>query len=178
MLTLFSRYAQDSRTLAELCSAAEEIARGHGRAKPSSEHFVLAALGLDDRTAIEAFKHLSLTEADFLGALDSQHEAALSSVGMARPAALPGPPTDALVAPKGRLYQADASGQTLVQRLAQSRSKRKGRSLLGADVLLSVAQEAFTPASRAFRSLGISTVQITEAASAAIASRTARASNA
>lgn len=174
MLTTFRRHLQDSQILASLCSAAEEIARGHGHAKPGSEHFVLAALGMADRTTIEAFKRLSLTEQDFLGALESQQKAALVSVGIARPATLSRPFADALLPPKARLYEADASGQSLVQRLADSRAARTRRNLLGADVLLSVAQESHSRAGRAFRALGVTAQQITDAASAAITSHAAQ----
>ena len=136
MLRSLSRYVKDARTLTQLCSRAEEIARGHGHVKPGSEHFVLAALGLADKTASGAFRHLSLTEAAFLGALASQHETALASIGVTRPAASADPSARALVPPKGSLYEAGPSGQSVVQRLAESRGARKGRELLGADVLL------------------------------------------
>ncbi|WP_141454197.1 peptidase [Pseudoxanthomonas sp. z9] len=175
MFMSLSRYVKDARTLAKLCSRAEEIARDHGHARPGSEHFVLAALGLADKTASEAFGHLALTEAAFLGALASQHEAALASIGVARPAVSAGPPAQTRVAPKGSLYEAGPSGQSLVQRLAESRGARKGRELLGADVLLGVAQEVHTSAARAFRGLGISAEQMADAASAAMAGHAARA---
>jgi hypothetical protein len=171
MFTSFNRYVQDARTLAKLCSAAEEIARAHGRAKPGSEHFVLAALGFADKTACEAFKHLSLTEAAFLDALTSQHEAALASIGISLPT-MAGEPAQTLVPPKGSLYETEPSGKSLVQRLADSRGTRKGRHLLSADILFAVAQETYTSASRAFRTLGISAAQLTDAASAAIVDHT------
>ncbi|MGS1077837.1 Clp protease N-terminal domain-containing protein [Pseudoxanthomonas beigongshangi] len=175
MLRSLSRYVKDARTLTQLCSRAEEIARGHGHVKPGSEHFVLAALGLADKTASGAFRHLSLTEAAFLGALASQHETALASIGVTRPAASADPSARALVPPKGSLYEAGPSGQSVVQRLAESRGARKGRELLGADVLLGVAQETHTSAARAFRALGISAERMVDAASVALAEHAARA---
>ena len=44
MFTQRSRYLNDARTLSKLCQAAEDLGRAHGRAKPASEHFVLAAI--------------------------------------------------------------------------------------------------------------------------------------
>ena len=168
MLTALKRRFQDARTLTKLCKSAEDLARENGRARPSSEHFVLAALELPDGTAQETFGCLSLTKSGFIAAVEAQRANALAAVGVT---AIPSPTTPSvqeLLPPKEKLYQAEPSGQSLVQRLYESRHARKGRMLLGADVLLAVAQEVNSSAGRAFQELGIGGPQLAEAASTAI----------
>lgn len=169
MLEQFKRRLHDVRTLARLCTSAEEIARQQGRHKPGSEHFILAALSLPDPTAAGAFASLGLTEKQFRDALVAQRADALASVGITHAAAqlvngasVPASPTSSC------LYETKPSGQALVKRLADTRRTRAGRVLLGADVLLAAAQERYTPACRAFQKLGVSNRRLVEAASQAV----------
>lgn len=178
MSTLLNRYFHDARVLSKLCKTAEDLARAHGRPKPASEHFVLAALELSDGTANEAFERLSINKSRFIAALEAQRASALAAVGVAvtpSPTATSAPD---LLPPKGKLYEAEPSGQSLVQRLAGSRRARKGRRLLGADVLLAVSQEVNSSASRAFHQLGIGGAELANAASAEIMASAAQASDA
>lgn len=168
MFTVLKRHFRDARTLTKLCKTAEDLAREHGRARPASEHFVLAALELPDGTAQETFKRLSLAKSGFIAAVEAQRACALAAVGVT---AIPSPTATSaqeLLPPKGKLYQAEPSGQSLIQRLAASRRARKGRMLLGADVLLAAAQEVNSSAGRAFQELGIGGSQLANAASSAI----------
>jgi hypothetical protein len=171
MFKMLDQRMQDARTLAALCTAAEDQARADGRSKPGSEHFVMAALDLPDGTALAAFGRLSLTRPRFREALDAQRARALDAVGVSVAPSLPLAPAEELLPPRGALYEADASGKTLVQRLAELSHVRKGRALLAADVLFAAAQESHSPASRAFRELGISAAQLVAAASQAIDAR-------
>ncbi|HVE52601.1 MAG TPA: Clp protease N-terminal domain-containing protein [Ramlibacter sp.] len=171
MFQMFMRKLQDVRTLSGLCTVAEEAARRLGGGAPGSEHFILAALELPDGTAARAFAELGLDAARFREALSAQRSDALASVGISASATQAvqsgsAPPAG----PRPALYEAGPSGQSLVQRLADARSTRAGRSLLGADVLLAAAQENHTPASRAFRTLGIRSEQLVVAANRSIAS--------
>lgn len=168
MFTVLKRYFRDAHTLNKLCKTAEDLAREHGRTRPASEHFVLAALELPDGTAQEAFKRLSLAKSGFIAAVEAQRASALAAVGVT---AIPLPTATSvqeLLPPKDKLYQAEPSGQSLVQRLAESRHARRGRMLLGADVLLAAAQEVNSSAGRAFQELGIGGPQLANAASSAI----------
>lgn len=168
MFTQLSRYLNDARTLSQLCQTAEDLGRAHGRAKPASEHFVLAALDLPDGTANEAFKLLAINRTRFIAALDEQRVSALEAVGVAVTQSPTTKAAEDLLPPKGKLYEAEPSGQTLVQRLANSGRVRNGRRLLSADVLLAVSQEVNSSASRAFHKLGISGEELANAASAGI----------
>lgn len=169
MFQMVRRKLHDIRTLAKLCTLAEEIAREQGRAKPGSEHFVLSALALPDQTVARAFRQLGITEERFKEALHSQRVDALKAVGVSTSAAGISPHSIE-PRPKPILYEAEPSGQDLVKRLTDSRRARRGRTLLGADVLLAASQESFTPSSRAFQRLGVSTVRLADAANQAIAS--------
>lgn len=168
MFQMVKRRLRDVRTLATLCKRAEEIAHEQGRAKPGSEHFILAALALPDRTAAGAFQQLGLTEEKFREALHSQRVDALRAVGVTVPeTAFSTTPVGRV--PESRLYEAEPSGQALVKRLYDAREARGGRTLLGADVVLAVAQENHTPSSRAFHWLGVSKTALANAANHAIA---------
>lgn len=171
MFQMLKRRLNDVQTLTRLCTLAEELAIQNGRPKPGSEHFIVAALALPDQTAAHAFELLGINETQFLEALAAQRSDALASVKVIAPAA--GSATLASVPhpPKSVLYEAEPSGQFIVQRLAETREARAERSLLGADVLLAAAQENYTSSSRAFQRLGVSGSQLTESANQAITSR-------
>lgn len=168
MFQFLKRRLHDVRTLALLCTSAEELAQQQGRSKPGSEHFILAALALPDQTAAQAFANLGLSEKKFQAALVAQRSDALASVGISTSEAELTEMPSELPPSKSALYEAEPSGQALVKRLADSRKTRSKRFLSGADVLLAAAHECYTPASRAFQKLGISTGQLTEAAQRSI----------
>lgn len=166
MLSMLKRKFHDVKTLSALATAAEQLARSAGRVKPGSEHFVLAALGLPDGSAGQVFETLGLSESRFREALVTQQRQALASLGIEAPA-MHEPAAPAAPAPA--LYEADASGQALVQRLAASAPARAPRALMGADLLLAVAQEEHSAAARAFRVLGVSSQALGDAARAVLA---------
>jgi ATP-dependent Clp protease ATP-binding subunit ClpA len=156
MFTTVKKHLNDARAIASLCEAAESAAREAGTSKPGSEHFVLGALALSDQTAAATLTRLGITREAFEKAVISQFSSALQSVGVAVSgsdglADQPSAPSR----PKTALYEAEPSGQSLVQRLAATRKQRSTRALLSADVLLAVADEEFTVAARAFRALGV-----------------------
>lgn len=168
MFQLFKRRLRDVRTLARLCTSAEELAHQQGRPKPGSEHFILAALALPDQSATQAFASLGLTEEKFQGALAAQRSDALTSIGVSTTAIGLEDLHPVLPSAKSVLYETEPSGQSLVKRLADTRKTRTKRFLLGADVLLAAAQESYTPSSRAFQKLGISANQLAAAAQRSI----------
>ena len=170
MFALIQARFQDTKTIARLCEEAEQSARAEGRIKPGSEHFVLAALKLPDDTARHAFRNLGIDANSFSMAIAAQFADALAAVGVVvTRSAEAGTTSSAGVAPAPTLYEAEPSGQALVQRIAATRNSREARRLMGADVLLAIAQEEHTIASRAFASLGVTKQQLTVAANEAIA---------
>lgn len=168
MLTTLKRHFQDARTLTTLCKTAEDLARQLGRKAPASEHFVLAAFELTDGTARDTFRLLGLDKSDFSAAIETQRVHALATVGVTVSVPLTATANQDLLPPKNKLYHAEPSGQSLVQRLAESRHTRKGRELLGADVLLAAAQEVNSSTGRAFQELGLVGSMLASAAASAI----------
>ena len=161
---------QDTKTIAHLCTDAEQCARAAGRVKPGSEHFVLAALQLPDGSAALVFRQLGIDAEAFSQAIATQFAQALAAVGVVvAPSAQACSTASAAVAPAPTLFEAEASGQALMQRLATARHLREGRGLLSADVLLACAQEEYTIARRAFTSLGVTQQRLTELAKDALA---------
>lgn len=160
----------DTKTIALLCKEAEQSARAEGRVKPGSEHFVLAALTLPDDTARHAFRSLGIDADAFRQAVATQFADALVAVGVVvTPSVAVGAGSSAHVAPASNLYEAEPSGQALMQWIAASRNARPARCLMSADVLLASAQQEHSIASRAFASLGVSKQQLADAANQAIA---------
>jgi hypothetical protein len=175
MFATVKKHLNDAKALSALCNAAEAAARAKGIAEPGSEHFVLASLTLPDQTAAAAFASLGLSRGTFEDAIESQYAMALLSVGIDVGGKIAGnDPGDPPSPPLSPLYRAAASGQALVQRLAASRGQRASRPLVGADVLMAVADEELTVAARALRALGVKPAQLVEAASQCIAVRETR----
>lgn len=170
MLATFMNKLKDAGTLAALCQKAEQIARSEGQGVPGSEHFVLAALSLPDGTGLRTMASLGATPEGFAEAIGAQFVEALRHAGMeiaSETAGLPGSSPRPPAASK--LYHSAPSGQRIVQRLASTAEERQNRSLLAADVLLAVAEEKFSIASRALDVLGITQQQLVDAASREIA---------
>lgn len=166
MIAALRQRLRDMRTLARLCTAAEACARQAGQARPGSEHFLLAALGLPDGSAARAFDALGLSAQAFGEALQAQRQQALAAVGVvASPAAGAAPVP---LPPAAALYEAQPSGAALLQHLAATRHARRARSLAGADVLLAVADETHSPAARALRGLRVDAGRLRAAAQAAL----------
>ena len=160
---------RDVATIASLSGEAERLARGDGTPTPGSEHFVLAAIALPDNTALQAFERLGLTGESFAAAIRAQYLSSLDHLGLgagSRPSATPASP--AAVRPAPKLYTAAASGQALMQRIAERAPDRRSRPLLGADVLLAAGEERYSVAARAFGHLGIVPSQQEAAANLAI----------
>ncbi len=106
----------------------------------------------------------------FSKAMATQFADALAAVGVVvTRSAQAGTTSSVDVAPAPALYEAEPSGQALMQRIAATRHSRATRCLMGADVLLASAQEEHTIAARAFAALGVTKPQLTEAAHEAIA---------
>lgn len=70
------------RTISDLLSQAEEIARGRGVEQPAAEHLVLAALQLPDGAAARALKRVGSSTAAFCAALEAQEAEDLERVGV------------------------------------------------------------------------------------------------
>ena len=159
---------RDMRTISALCLGAEKHANADGQKEPGAEHFVLAALELPDGTARKALERLHVNPNNYRAAIAQQYEEALKSVGITLP---PGGATrdDTLAVPCGKgIYQAQASAQALMQRLAKQHQADTDTPLLGAHVLQAIAAAQYGVAVRALRAAGADLALLAEAATAEI----------
>ena len=161
MFQRIRQHFQSMRTLQQLCTGAEHHARSQGQSAPGAEHFLLAALDLPDGSARRAFERLGADPAAVSGASEPPYRAALQGLGLG--AALP--PAAAATAPRPGLYQAQPSGQELMQALARSRKAQAG-PLRGAHVVAVVAAMPQGVAARTLRALRLDAGQLGAAAQA------------
>ena len=154
---MFQRFRQrlrDMGTIRLLCEGAERHARGNGEPQPGAEHFLLASLDLPDGSARRAFARVHADADDFCAAVARQYEQALRSAGVEQAAWPAG--DDALPEPqRPSLYRAQASGQAVMQRLAELRKADPAAPLRGAHVLLVVASMEHGVAVRSLRAMGV-----------------------
>lgn len=158
---------RDMRSIKSLCEQAEQHARSNGQ-EPGAEHFVLAALDMPDGTAQAAFARLGVDGHSYKEAIRQQAANALHSVGVQVDVSVlktSNPQRD--MPTTGGLYQAQASGQNLMQALA-SQQKPPGLALMGAHVLLAACTAQYGVAVRALRAMGIEPAKLAEAARAEI----------
>ncbi|MFN3439492.1 MAG: Clp protease N-terminal domain-containing protein [Acidovorax sp.] len=161
---------QSMRTLSRLCASAEAHARARGQTAPGVEHFLLAAIDLPDGSARRAFESMGADPAAVRDAIEQQYRDALQGVGLNAPL----PQAPALTPPAPGLYQAQPSGQEVMQTLARSR-KDQGGPLLGAHVVAAVAAMPQGVAARTLRAMGIDAGQLAAAAQAQVPSATSAA---
>lgn len=174
---MFNRIRQrlrDIGTIRMLCEAAEKHANAGGQREPGAEHFVMAALTLPDGTAQRAFQRVNASPGEFHAAVIDQYGDALRDIGMAFPAD-DSPVAPTVQVPQGKgPYKAQASGQRLVQMLADVRKADADKPLLGAHVVLAAASAQYGVTPRALQRMGLEPASLVAAAAAEIAgSRTA-----
>ena len=161
MFQRIRHHFQSMRTLQQLCTGAENHARTQGQSAPGAEHFLLAALDLPEGSARRAFERLGADPAAVPGAIEQQYRDALQGLGL--DAALP--PAAPATAPLRGLYEAQPSGQALMQALARSRKAQDG-PLRGAHVVALVAAMPQGVAARTLRGLRLDAGQLSAAAQA------------
>lgn len=172
MFKALQQRLRDTKTLASICAEAERIANAEGQAEAGAEHFVLAALELEDGTARRAFERVGADPAGFRHAIDRQYADALAAVGLQRTAAF-----DARLAqvpvPLGQgLYKAKPSVSVLIRRLTDPEALQvPANPLLGAHVVLAAARAEQSTAVRAMRAMGVDPSDLASAASAEILSQ-------
>jgi ATP-dependent Clp protease ATP-binding subunit ClpA len=159
----------DMRTIKQLLTDAERIAREMGEEEPGAEHLLLSAIGLPDGSAGRALGSLGIDADRIRTALREEQADALVSAGvpreMAEAMAEPTP-----LGPGGApiLYGAGPSAREVFQeagKLARS-SKRR---LAGAHVVIAVAGLERGTMARVLDRLGIDRQQLAAAARAELA---------
>ena len=161
----------DMRTIKQLLTDAERIAREMGEEEPGAEHLLLSALGLPDGSAGRALARLGVDEDGIRGALRAEQADALVAAGISREAAdAMADPTPLGPAGAPLLYGAGPSAREVFQeagRLARSSKQR----LAGAHVVAAVAGLERGTVPRALDRLGVDRARLADAARAELAVR-------
>jgi ATP-dependent Clp protease ATP-binding subunit ClpA len=160
MLQAIRNMVSDIRIINALSLEAERQARLAGLANPGAEHYLLAALALEEGSARRALAALGANPAGVRAAIAAQHHRALAKVGIAGL----DDPEEALQAPPPRLFDAAASGKALVQSLPKLRRAHASAALCGAHVLLAVAAMPNSTAARSLVQMGIEPAALAKAA--------------
>lgn len=142
----------DMATIKNLCNVAEQYALKRNEKTPGAEHFLLAALDLDEGSAKRIFEDLGVNPDDFNLAISKQYAAALESVGITQIA------TENLInqsaqKPNSIIFETKASAQDLMQTLAKR--KDKDIPLQGAHVLEVISMMQDGVAIRALRAMNV-----------------------
>ena len=161
----------DMRTIKQLLTDAERIAREMGEEEPGAEHLLLSAIGLPDGTAARALGSLGVDAGGIRNALRAEQADALVAAGVPRETAESMADPDPL-GPAGAplLYGAGPSAREVFQeagRLARSSKQR----LAGAHVILAATSLERGTVPRVLHRLGVDRQQLADAARAELAVR-------
>ena len=162
---MFKRMMQrfrDMRALSSLIQAAERHSqkRSEGN-KPSTEHFVLAAIESKDGAAKEVFQSLGLDAADFEDALREQYKNSLIKIGIEVDDDALRVSDDSTHSNAIALPQVTESGRELLHIMSQ---QNQGKAFSGADVLRAINSVPPGPAHRAFVIMGTTAEKISVSA--------------
>jgi len=162
----FIRPIREFRTIRQLLGGAERLARESGDALPGAEHLLLSALALPDGTARRVFESVGADPDDVASAIAAQHEDALRAIGIELDA-------DGLdvPAPESRgIYHSTPSAQTVFRRAVELSGTPKPRRLLGAHVVIAVAEMEHGTAARALSHMAVDRARLEAAARRELAS--------
>ena len=169
MFKMIKAKLHDAGIIKTLCESAEAYALRDQQRQPGAEHFLLAALDLEDGTARLALEKAGAAPDDLANAIERQYTDALESIGLSV-GSIGGAAPSAATHPRPGLYQASASGQDLMQVLATTR--RHHAPLLGAHIVAIVAGMPHGIAARALRGMGVDLQVLRSAADEIIGERT------
>lgn len=161
----------DMRTIKQLLTDAERIAREMGEEEPAAEHLLLSAMGLPDGSAGRALGSQGVDADAIRAALRAEQVDALVAAGVSRVAAetMADPiPLGAAGAPI--LYNAGPTAREVFQdagKLARSSKQR----LAGAHVVVAVAALERGTVPRVLDRLGVDRLRLADAARAELAAR-------
>ncbi|MBB4051697.1 ATP-dependent Clp protease ATP-binding subunit ClpA [Devosia subaequoris] len=143
---------RNAQTIKTLCERAEAHALRDQQQEPGAEHFLLAALELEDDTARLAFSRAGAIPDGLHSAIEQQYSEALSSLGL--PIGVTDRPTVSVASPAPNgVFSASVSGQDVMQELAKTRARHS--PLLGSHIVAIVASMPHGVAARALRSMGV-----------------------
>jgi ATP-dependent Clp protease ATP-binding subunit ClpA len=161
----------DMRTIKQLLTDAERIAREMGEEEPGAEHLLLSAIGLPDGSAARACAAVGVDADRIRAALREEQAEALVSVGVPREQA-EAMADPAPLGPAGAplLYGAGPSAREAFQAAGTMARSAKQR-LAGAHVVAAVAEMERGTTARVLHRMGVDRVQLGDAARAELAAR-------
>jgi ATP-dependent Clp protease ATP-binding subunit ClpA len=161
----------DMRTIKQLLTDAERIAREMGEEEPGAEHLLLSAIGLPDGSAGRALSTLGIDADRIRTALREEQADALVAAGVPRGTAeAMAEPTPLGPAGAPLLYGAGPSAREVFQEAGELARSSKQR-LAGAHVVVAVAGLERGTMPRVLDRLGVDRRQLTAAAHAELAVR-------
>jgi ATP-dependent Clp protease ATP-binding subunit ClpA len=159
----------DMRTIKQLLTDAEAIAREMGDEEPGAEHLLLSALGLPDGSAARALDRLGVDADGIRAALRAEQSDALVAAGVPREAA------DAMAKPRPLgaagaplLYGAGPSAREVFQEAGKLARSSKQR-LAGAHVVVAVASLVRGTVPRVLDRLRVDRARLADAARSELA---------
>ena len=168
MIHNFRCRLQNIGTIKTLCLQAEKYANEEGQKEPGTEHFVLAAIELPDGTARKAFERMQADPNSFRAAINQQYQDSLHNIGVdlltnnaINNTTLPMPSGEGL-------YRGQHSAQILMQNMAKQLKDSSVPLLVGANVIIAATQAQHGVVIRALQSMGVSPINLAEAAKAEI----------
>ena len=161
----------DMRTIKQLLTDAERIAREMGETEPAAEHLLLSSIGLPDGSAGRALGSQGVDADAIRAALHEEQADALVAAGIPRDEAdVMAEPAPLGAAGTPKLYVAGPSAQEVFQeagRLARSSKQR----LAGAHVVVAVAALERGTMPRVLDRLGVDRRRLADDARAELAAR-------
>jgi ATP-dependent Clp protease ATP-binding subunit ClpA len=152
---------QDIKTINTLIPNAEKQANLMGEAEAGAEHFLLAAIELPDGSAQRIFNRLNITPEKFKDAIKKQYNDALLAVGIDTTLLNHEPE---IITSNKTFKSAKPSGQAVMQQVYALKQKDKNKPLIGAHIVVVVAQMKHGIAPRTFRAMGINLDNLLQAA--------------
>lgn len=156
----------DMRTIKQLLTDAERIAREMGEEEPGAEHLLLSAMGLPDGSAARAMERLGVDDDRIRAALRDEQADALVDAGVSRELAeTMAAPTPLGSAGAPLLYGAGPSARELFQN-AGTRARSAKQRLAGAHVVMAAAELERGTMPRVLDRLGVDRARLVDAARA------------
>jgi ATP-dependent Clp protease ATP-binding subunit ClpA len=152
---------REFKTMRALFTGAEAHARALGDELPGPEHLLLAALDLEDGSAARACAGVGLDCESFRAAIGREHDAALAALGIHTE-----PSASAAIGrttPAG-MFRSTGQAQEAFLRAGAMMRESGARALLGAHVVVAVAELEHGTAARALEACGVDRTRLRDAA--------------
>lgn len=152
---------REFKTMQALFTGAAAHARALGDELPGPEHLLLAAMDLQDGSAAQACASVGLDPEALGAAIAREHDAALAAVGIHTE---PSVSTAIEQTTPAGVFRSTGQGQEAFQRAITAMRESGARALMGAHVVVAVAEMEHGTAARALDACGINCSHLRDAA--------------